>query len=230
MTNRFFSRLRFLWVIPVFTVLGCKVPVPKPPLVETVAVLPFDNESNNVDAADIMQRMVYLAMKPSAYRVSDFRSVNDQLESAGISDGGQLAAVDPVKLGKDLGVQALMFGYVESFGYTNVGVYVAKKVNLELKLVDAQNGQTLWENTGKAATTKFGLDKDTISRNFMDGIKDQAVDAMFKIPLQEESKLATTRALNTLPGFHFTGFATDDQTPSGLRTGAAGTAKNLLKK
>src|SRR5262245_43602075 len=114
-----FSKSLSATLAAVFLLTSCKVEPPKPPLVQTMAILPFDNESNDVDAADIMQRLTYLALKPSVYQVLDIEMVNKKLADVGIVDGGQLAAVDPVKLGKDLGVQALMFGYVESFSYTN---------------------------------------------------------------------------------------------------------------
>src|SRR5690348_6824781 len=91
---------------------GCKVEPVKPPLVQTLAVLPFNNGSNDLKAADIMQRLAYLALKPSVYQVSDLDAVNKKLADVGIVDGGQLPALDPVKLGKDLGVQALLYGSV----------------------------------------------------------------------------------------------------------------------
>jgi hypothetical protein len=117
------SALSFAFLL---VLAGCKTPPPKPALVETVGILMFDNESNDLNAPDIMQRLVYLAMKNSAYKPLDINLVNEKLKTAGISDGGQLAVVDPVKLGKDLGVQALIFGDVESFDYTNIGFYLQK--------------------------------------------------------------------------------------------------------
>ena len=150
----------FLLIGGALVLAGCKAKPTLPPLVETVAVLPFDNESNDVDAADIMQRYVYLALKNSVYRVSDVQTVNDKLKEAGISEGGQLGALDPVKIGQDLGVQGLLYGYVESFGYLNIGFYTQKKVTLQLKMVDAATGATLWENSQTGATRNMTLDPE----------------------------------------------------------------------
>jgi hypothetical protein len=197
---------RLLAITPLLLITSCKVVPPKPPLVETVAILPFDNESNDINADVILQTYVYLALQPSPYRVSDIKDVSERLAKAGIVDGGQLPALDPVKIAKDMGVQALMYGYVESFGYTNIGFYVERKVRLGLKLVDGQTGQTLWENTQTAANRKIALDKKEAQKNFLQGLGNQFVDKLFKSPLEEEAKLAVIKTLSTLPGFRFNGF------------------------
>jgi hypothetical protein len=187
--------------------IGCKVAPPKPPLVETIAVLPFDNESNDINASDIMQKFVYWALKPSVYRVIDIKEVNERLANVGIVDGGQLAVVDPTKLGKDLGVQALLFGSVENFHYVNIGFYMEKKVTLSLRLVEVGTGATLWENTATGAHRLFSLDKDTAAQNFAKGLADQLTDKLFNTPLESEARLATMNTLFSLPGFSFAGFA-----------------------
>src|SRR5690242_17765446 len=113
-----FHYRRFLTVF-LLAVVGCKPAPPTIPLVQTVSILPFDNETNDVNAADIMQRFTYLAMKQSAYQVEDIDVTNKKLADVGIVDGGQLPALDPVKMAKDFGSQALLYGSVESFDYTN---------------------------------------------------------------------------------------------------------------
>ncbi len=199
-----------------FAILACfglssctKINIPKDPLVETVAVVMFDNETNEMDAADIMQELVYLALKPGPYKVSDMHEVNDFLKSKGIVDGGQLNIASPKKLGADLKVQAIMFGSVEEFGYTNVGYYQAQKVALNLRLVDVATGNTLWENTGLGATRAFTLDSKQAQQRFGEGLAAQLVDKLFKTPLEAEAKQAAQNALYTLPGFKFCGFTRD---------------------
>lgn len=208
---------------------GCKVKPPQPPLVETIAILPFDSESNNIDAPDLMQRYVFLAMVGSAYQVRPIKETNEFLKEKGIQEGGQLRALDPVKLGKDLGVHALLFGNVESFGYTNIGVYVSRKVVLELKLVDATTGETLWENVGKMINRKIALDEENIKKNFAKGLADQLTDKLFDNPLEEESKWATRRALLTLPGYRFKGFAKDEKSPNAVKKGTQKVIKQVIE-
>jgi len=176
-----------------------------------------------------MQRLVYLALKPTHYKVMDIKEINERLEKAGISDGGQLVVIDPVKLGKDLGVQGLMFGNVSSFDYTNIGFFTQRKVGLELKLVDTKTGATLWENEATTANRQVALDKEQAKRNFAKGLADQWVDKIAHAPLEEEARLTTIKALKTLPGFVFCGFAVDDQTVSPLQRGTKGFFKEIIR-
>ncbi len=212
-------------------VVACKPPAPpKPALVQTLAVLPFDSEANNINAPDIMQRLVYEALTGSAYQPMDIDVVNKKLAEAGIVDGGMLAAVDPVKLGKDLNVQALMYGNVASFGYTNIGFYSQRKVVLELKLVDVATGDLLWENTGNGVTRNVAFDKDQASKNLVQGLADQLIDKASKNPLAPESRLATLQALRTLPGYAFTSFESDEKSINRVRNATGDLIKGFNKK
>jgi hypothetical protein len=224
----FFRMSRRLILLVLLAFVGCKVEPVKPPLVQTVVVLPFDSESNNVDAPDIMQRLTFLALKNSPYQVSDIDETNKKLADVGIVDGGQLPAVDPIKLGKDLGVQALLYGYVESFGSINIGFYMQRKVSVSLKMVDVLTGQTLWENSGTGATRQVTLDKNEAQANLAAGLATKLVEKMFNSPLEEEARIATINALRTLPGFSFHGFATDSKTPSHLKKGSEAILKNVI--
>jgi len=155
--------------IPFLLLSSCATIPILPPLAETMAILPFDSESNNVDAPDILQKFVYMAMKPSPYQIPDIEATNAKLVENGIIDGGQLPVIDPIKLADDLGVQLLMYGNVESFGYTNVGVYASRHVTLNLWVVDGKTGERIWEDTGKVANRTFGLNEEDIKKNFAAG-------------------------------------------------------------
>lgn len=208
------ARLKILAVAVVAAVVGCGKPAPiVPPLVETVAVLPFDNESNDLNAPDILQDYVYRALLASAYRPIEDRIVKEKLDVAGIVDGGQLAAVDPVKLGKDLGVHALLFGDVETFGYTNLGYFTSRKVTVELKLVDVATGQVIWEHSGTGANRDVTLDPAEAKRKLATGLAQQVVDKVAKSVLDPEAREAARHALSTLPGFYFNGFSGVDNKP-----------------
>jgi hypothetical protein len=58
---------------------ACKVEPPKPPLVQTIAILPFNNGSNDLNAAEIMQKLVYSTMKLSPYQTMDIAITNKKL-------------------------------------------------------------------------------------------------------------------------------------------------------
>lgn len=185
---------------------GCKVVPPKQPLVETVAVLPFDNETNDLNAPDLLQKLVYEALSCSVYKPLNIEEINKKLESVGLVDGGQLAIVDPNKLGKDLGVQALIFGYVENFDYTNVGFYAQRKVKLSLKMVDVATSAILWEAGGTGLQPRIATNKEEAKQVFIEGLAQQVVDKVVRSPLHEEAERAVQNALKSLPGFQFHGF------------------------
>jgi hypothetical protein len=203
-----------------FAVVGCKPPPPPvPPLVNSVAVLLFDSEANNINAPDILQKYVQMALQNSPYRPLDLNTITDKLTKAGISDGGQLAVVDPGKLGRDLGVQALIFGNVATFSYTNVGYYTSRKVTLELKMVDVATGATLWEHAGTGATRKLTFDPTEAKRNLAEGLARETVEKIAKAPLDDESRMAVIDALRSLPGYRYNGFAKDPDLTAGQATG-----------
>ncbi len=209
---------------------GCKVEPPKPQTVKTIAILPFDSEATNINAPDALQRLVYRALKHSSYTVSDIGETNKRLADVGIVDGGQLPALDPVKIAKDFGVQALLYGNVASFGYANIGFYSQRKVALELWLVDGTTGQTIWEHTGSGTTRNFATDSKQAQANFEKSLAEQLVDKLLKNPLDGESRLATLDALRTLPGFLFSGFADDGQSPSDATRGVQKSITDFIRK
>jgi len=224
------GRSVLIFAATAFFLVSCKVEPPKPPLLQTLAVLPFNNASNDINAPEILQRATYLALKKSAYETSDIEITNQKLIEAGIRDGGQLPVIDPTKLGKDLGVQGLVYGSVESFGYVNIGYFVQRKVTVELKVVDVATGQTLWERTGNGATRNFTLDSKEAQENLAKGLLDQVVDKVFQSPLENEARIATIDALRTLPGFVFNGFAEDDKSKNkNAREAGTGITKTLLQ-
>jgi hypothetical protein len=226
------GRLLLMLATAAFFLSSCKVEPPKPPLVQTLAVLMFDNASHDLNAPDMLQRMTYLALKRSVYQVIDLDKTNQVLKDAGIVDGGQLPIIDPTKLGKDLGAQALVYGSVEAFSYTNIGYFVQRKVSLELKVVDVATGQTLWENTGSGATRKLTVDSKEAQRNLAQGLADQLIDKVYQTPLENEARIATIDTLRTLPGFAFAGFAEDtaSKNQKTRQTGSDVTKMLLLHK
>jgi hypothetical protein len=172
-----------------------------------------------------------LALKKSSYTVVDMDETNAKLKEAGIIDGGQLPVLDPIKLGKDLGVHGLVYGCVENFSYTNVGFYVQRKVSLELKVVDVATAQTLWERTGSGATRSVTFDAKQAQDNLAQGLLDQLIDKIFQTPLENEARIATIDALRTLPGFVFNGFAEDAKSKDKLqRENGSNVSKTLFLK
>ncbi|MFN0118362.1 MAG: GNA1162 family protein [Elusimicrobiota bacterium] len=198
---KFFTGLILISVIFIASCAPVQISPPASPLVQSIAILPFDNESNDLKADDIMQKIVYEALKGSGYNPVDIAHVNEKLAQVGIIDGGQLPVLDPVKIGKDLGVQGLLYGYVENFDTTNIGFYFQRKVKIQLTLVDALTGKQLWQNEGVGTTTDFNIDPKKAKREFAERVAEQALEKWLSFPLESEAKEAVSDVLNTLPGY-----------------------------
>ncbi len=98
-----------------------------------LAILLFDNYTNDLDFPDQMRGALYAEALKLGYRVVPLSDVQEKLRVAGFTDGGQFGATTPQALGKIVGADLLLFGVQES---------ISKSA---LKLVDAASGETVFE-------------------------------------------------------------------------------------
>lgn len=164
-----------------------------------VAVLPFDNESTDLVGPEMLRQMVVQRLRSQGYASLPTEEVDDKLRAIGITDGGQLRAVESGKLGETLGVDGLFYGVVEDFAFFNVGFAVRRVVRLHMQYVSAGTGEALWEDTGEGITERFTLKKKELARAFMEGIIERAVETVFRTPLMPESLLAVQNLMARLP-------------------------------
>ena len=121
-----------------------------------------------------------------------------RLDGIGITDGGQLGAVQPQKLGEVLGVQALLYGELLQFGYTNLGVFNKRVVEVHLVLVEAATGRKLWEGTKKETTSKVGLNADAIKENLVTGLVEKYAETLLRNPLRPEAETVVQSLMRSL--------------------------------
>jgi len=139
-----------------FLLSGCAVkpeflskPYNAPP---TIAVLPFANDSNNVDAPVFMQKLAADGLESGGYSVVPVAEVNDKLREAGITVGGQLASRTPQELARITGASAVLYGTVKAFRYTTLGFYQKRQVALSARLV-GEDGNEQWRQSVSASRT-----------------------------------------------------------------------------
>ncbi|MDA8131004.1 MAG: DUF799 family lipoprotein [Elusimicrobia bacterium] len=164
-----------------------------------VAVLPFDNQTTDVNADEILRKLAEEGFSKRGYAPLAGEDVDAKLSSLGISEGGQLPAVKPEELGKALGTDLLCYGDVEDFTFQNLGFVVRKNVKLHLKLVSASTGETLYEGTGSGKDVKVYLDKEQAKAAFVEQLAVKLVQNIFKTPLKREAETAAWNALDRLP-------------------------------
>lgn len=121
--------------------------------VYTVAVLPFYNATNDVGGAMALREDFQKRLQNRHYKFMPLKEVDEiLLNRMGITLGDQLELADAAELGKVLGVDGLVYGFVLNFDDITTGVYNVKKVRAGFKLVDARTGQTVWTG-GKGVKT-----------------------------------------------------------------------------
>src|SRR3990172_4138351 len=131
-------------------VTGCFSPPPPPrdysnPL-KRVAILPVKNDTNDVDGPEVMRKKMAHALERRSYVVKDLKETDQILrDRMGITLGGQLSLTTAQKLGKELGVEGVLYGTLMDFDETTLGAINVKKVRGKFKLVNTMTGQSVWE-------------------------------------------------------------------------------------
>lgn len=164
-----------------------------------VAVLPFDNQSTDVGAQDVMRKLAAENFEKRGYPALPADEVDAKLSALGVSEGGQLPAFRPEELGRALGVDLLCYGDVEDFTFQNLGFVVRKSVALRVKVVSAATGETLYEGFGSGKDIKIFFDKDEAKAAFVEQLAVKLVQNILKTPLKKEADKAAWKALDSLP-------------------------------
>jgi len=164
-----------------------------------VAVLPFDNQSTDVTAADVMRKLVEENFAKRGYPPLSAEDVDGKLSGLGVSEGGQLPGVKTEDIGKALGADLLCYGSVEDFTFQNLGFIIRKSVKLQVKLVSASTGETLYEGNGTGKDVKIFMNQDEAKAAFVEQLAVKLVQNMLKTPLKKEAETAAWKALDSLP-------------------------------
>ncbi len=141
------------YLISVFAVVlaGCAVHHPPRPYdagnpLKRVAVLPLKNETTDVDGPVVLRKRMIEALEDHSYVVKDVKETDRILrDRMGITLGGQLDLTTAPELGETLGVEGVLYGTLMDFDEMTTGAINVKKVRGKFNLVNAMNGQTLWE-------------------------------------------------------------------------------------
>ena len=127
-------------------------PAPTPSVLEEsqlptkVAVLPFVNRTSTPEAGTLVRRMFYNFFGSLNYQDIEPFEVDDNLRVNGLyADLIAGKNVAPQKLGKLLGVDAVIYGDVTSLGKIFALVYADNQAGLKARMVRCDTGQTVWE-------------------------------------------------------------------------------------
>jgi hypothetical protein len=115
--------------------------------IRTVAVLPFVNNTNDVDGPTYVRTLFAAELGRHQYVVKPQAEVDQILkDQMSVTLGKQLDMATPRQLGETLGVDGVIFGSLDDFNHLMTGVYNVKKVRVRTKLVDCKTSRTVWRN------------------------------------------------------------------------------------
>lgn len=143
---------RFLFIMLVFLLFAGCAALPKITAntgnpIRTVALLPFVNNTNDVDGPLFVREQFNATIGQHFYMTKSLNDVDTILkDQLGITLGAQLDLAEPKKICKLLEVDGLFYGSLEDFSHTITGIYNTKRVRLRTKMVNCKTGETIWKN------------------------------------------------------------------------------------
>lgn len=179
---------------------GCAKIYHVPIVPRTIAILPFANETTNLDGPVIVRKKLYERINHiTYYRAIPLNEVDTKLHGIGITDGGQLRAVTPQQLGKALGAEVLYYGNLQVF--TPTRITLGDVVRLNVKMVDPDTGNLIWEKTtGVPSMAKLDY-KDSVLDNLVNLGKRAVIEKVIKIPLEKEINRLVAKMVYEMPRY-----------------------------
>jgi Flp pilus assembly protein TadD len=127
----------------------------------SVAILPFENLTQEKEASDLLQRLFYNNFSSLAYKDIELGTINTNLPN--FNEQNIFENIDPRKTGEILASDALIIGRITEFKSYYAGVYSSFTVSVELKMIDAESRRVLWsvkhkeiQRSGSIPTTPIG--------------------------------------------------------------------------
>lgn len=165
----------------------------------TVAVLPIENETTDMDAPDLVRELMTTELAENGYDTLSTNVITNALRDEGITDAGQLSAISTEELGQILDADALLYGRITTFRHFITGIYNERAVDVRFRLVDIHFNQRLWENEVRVANKQLSTEVKDIKEALISNVVGRIVEKTIRKPLLPESKQMVTTQLATLP-------------------------------
>jgi len=144
------SWLKKIFLLLLLTALFSCASAPKPDIsntLRTIAILPFGNDSNNIDAPNIVRQHLKKKLKAKFYKVLSLKKVDQiLLDELGITLGEQLKEVDFSEIRAKVNADGFVFGHVTYFDQTITGVLNTNRVSARMNLIRASNDKEVWKS------------------------------------------------------------------------------------
>ena len=127
----------------------------------SVAILPFDNQTKEPEAARLLRRLFYNNFSSLAYQDIELSKVDAGLTQ--FDPASAFESPDITKIGQDLKADAVIFGRVTKFKTLYAGLYASFTVAFEMKMIATKGSQLLWsvkhaetQHSGNVPLTPIG--------------------------------------------------------------------------
>lgn len=166
----------------------------------TLAVLPFDNHTTDLDGPAIArlwfaQRLTEL----KGYRTLPFDGVDASLEGLGVTDGGQLRAVAPGKLCEAVGAEALVTGELLEFGVKTTGFLNVRQVAARFVMTECRTGEVLWRSEGTGSSSETSVTPSGALRSGLKSLSVRWAEKAVGSPLRQQTLDMVWNAIEFLP-------------------------------
>jgi len=153
--------------------------------IKRVAVLPFENLTNERFAGDMVRQVVISELLATGLvEVTVPGDPISAIEKLRLKPGDPISADQIKTVGKDLKVQAVILGAVEEFGEVRYGNVSAPEVSITIMMADTSSGSIIWSVTkskGGAGfwARHFGARSDTMSETVIAVVR-EALKTLFE--------------------------------------------------
>lgn len=136
-------------------------------LIRRVAVLPMENLTNEITAGEKVRQLLMIELLASgSVEVVDVGEVGRALSAQSVVKPMSPGTEEIRKLGKELGVQALLGGSVQEFSQGRASGAQATAVSLAFRMVETDTGRVVWSSnvsqSGVGAMSRlFGVGGDS---------------------------------------------------------------------
>jgi len=120
----------------------------------SILVLPPLNHSPDIQATYSLLSQVTLPLAESGYYVLPVTLVDETFRQNGLANPGEMHAVEPAKLRKIFGADAVLYLKVTAYGTTYKVLISDTRVSVEARLLDLRTGQLLWEGSATASSSE----------------------------------------------------------------------------
>lgn len=112
----------------------------------TIAVLPMDNMSVDLDATPLVRPIVNSRLAHKGYKVIALDKVDETLKEQGVLISHDVYGFTPGELGEITGADAVLYGTVTEFARRYAVIYASVVVGVKFELVDCRTSEVLWRS------------------------------------------------------------------------------------